>query len=343
MRSSKQNQVHSSIVSTLLSLMDGLNDLGSIFVIGATTRVEAVDPALRRPGRFDKEIYIGLPNFRARTQILRQIIDCWGRGFLSDSDLFSISEKCNGFSPADIKALCSEAVLHAIRRNYPELVDSPSKEELIEFDPESVSIHVMDLQFGYDKLKSRIQSQSAMSRHSPVPLPESAPANLLVAYQNALQHFSLKDISEDLRAEEMKAFPQLELLVRSPCIYLMIHGDGNIGQEEVALALLDRLDVPVVVCDFECLLLGHSSLVRNIFLHSCVTLFNYICSFLSLRESQVSGASKYASFKRLPTEFYIYPVLSCCGSTVISICVMLWKHPCMISAGLKNLIRFVFS
>ena len=61
-RSSRQDQIHSSIVSTLLALMDGLDSRGEIVVIGATNRIDAIDPALRRPGRFDREFQFALPD-----------------------------------------------------------------------------------------------------------------------------------------------------------------------------------------------------------------------------------------------------------------------------------------
>ncbi len=61
-RSSRQDQIHSSIVSTLLALMDGLDNRGEIVVIGATNRIDAIDPALRRPGRFDREFVFPLPS-----------------------------------------------------------------------------------------------------------------------------------------------------------------------------------------------------------------------------------------------------------------------------------------
>ena len=70
MRSSKQEQIHASIVSTLLALMDGMDGRGQVVVIGATNRPDAVDPALRRPGRFDREFYFPLPNLDARAKIL---------------------------------------------------------------------------------------------------------------------------------------------------------------------------------------------------------------------------------------------------------------------------------
>lgn len=71
MRSSKQEQIHASIVSTLLALMDGMDNRGQVIVIGATNRPDAVDPALRRPGRFDREFYFPLPDVKARFKILQ--------------------------------------------------------------------------------------------------------------------------------------------------------------------------------------------------------------------------------------------------------------------------------
>lgn len=69
-RSSRQDQIHSSIVSTLLSLMDGLDKRAEVVVIGATNRPDAIDPALRRPGRFDREFAFSLPNETVRRKIL---------------------------------------------------------------------------------------------------------------------------------------------------------------------------------------------------------------------------------------------------------------------------------
>lgn len=69
-RSSKQDQIHSSIVSTLLALMDGLDSRGQVVVVGATNRIDAIDGALRRPGRFDRELLFPLPNLAARRAIL---------------------------------------------------------------------------------------------------------------------------------------------------------------------------------------------------------------------------------------------------------------------------------
>jgi len=69
-RSSRQDQIHSSIVSTLLALLDGLDSRGEIVVIGATNRLDAIDPALRRPGRFDREFHFPLPSYEVQQHIL---------------------------------------------------------------------------------------------------------------------------------------------------------------------------------------------------------------------------------------------------------------------------------
>lgn len=83
-RSSKQDQIHSSIVSTLLALMDGLESRGQVMVIGATNRIDSIDPALRRPGRFDREFYFPLPNKETRRQILHIHTKNWSSTSNSD-------------------------------------------------------------------------------------------------------------------------------------------------------------------------------------------------------------------------------------------------------------------
>ncbi|KAM6082749.1 ATPase family AAA domain-containing protein 2B isoform 4-T4 [Chlamydotis macqueenii] len=119
-RSSRQDQIHSSIVSTLLALMDGLDNRGEIVVIGATNRLDSIDPALRRPGRFDREFLFNLPDKKARKHILQIHTRDWNPK-LSDPFLGELAEKCVGYCGADIKALCTEAALIALRRRYPQI------------------------------------------------------------------------------------------------------------------------------------------------------------------------------------------------------------------------------
>ncbi|XP_047243849.1 ATPase family AAA domain-containing protein 2B isoform X2 [Girardinichthys multiradiatus] len=128
-RSSRQDQIHSSIVSTLLALMDGLDSRGEIVVIGATNRLDSIDPALRRPGRFDREFLFSLPDKKARKHILEIHTRDWNPK-LSEPFLDELAEKCVGYCGADIKALCTEAALMALRRRYPQIYGSSVKLKL---------------------------------------------------------------------------------------------------------------------------------------------------------------------------------------------------------------------
>ncbi|XP_024234125.2 ATPase family AAA domain-containing protein 2B isoform X1 [Oncorhynchus tshawytscha] len=128
-RSSRQDQIHSSIVSTLLALMDGLDSRGEIVVIGATNRLDSIDPALRRPGRFDREFLFNLPDKKARRQILEIHTRDWNPR-LAEQFVDELAEKCVGYCGADIKALCTETALAALRRRYPQIYGSSVKLQL---------------------------------------------------------------------------------------------------------------------------------------------------------------------------------------------------------------------
>ncbi|KAG7240231.1 hypothetical protein INR49_027042 [Caranx melampygus] len=128
-RSSRQDQIHSSIVSTLLALMDGLDSRGEIVVIGATNRLDSIDPALRRPGRFDREFLFNLPDKTARKHILEIHTRDWNPK-LAEPFVNELAEKCVGYCGADIKALCTEAALVALRRRYPQIYGSSVKLKL---------------------------------------------------------------------------------------------------------------------------------------------------------------------------------------------------------------------
>uniref|UniRef100_A0A8D3CMM9 ATPase family AAA domain-containing protein 2 n=1 Tax=Scophthalmus maximus TaxID=52904 RepID=A0A8D3CMM9_SCOMX len=139
-RSSRQDQIHSSIVSTLLALMDGLDGRGEVVVIGATNRLDSIDPALRRPGRFDREFLFGLPDREARKDILKIHTRLWTPP-PSDTFLEELAEKCVGYCGADIKAVCSEAALCALRRRYPQIYSSSQK---LVLDVNSIAIASKD-------------------------------------------------------------------------------------------------------------------------------------------------------------------------------------------------------
>lgn len=125
-RSAKQDQIHASIVSTLLALMDGMDSRGRVVVIGATNRLDAIDPALRRPGRFDRELGFKLPNVHDRERMLSIHARHW-KPALSTAFTKEIAEKTVGYCGADVKALCAEATLCALRRVYPQVYTSQDK------------------------------------------------------------------------------------------------------------------------------------------------------------------------------------------------------------------------
>ena len=104
-RSSKQDQIHASIVSTLLALMDGMDGRGQVVVIGATNRPDAVDPALRRPGRFDREFYFPLPNLEAREKILTIMTKKWAGwdGEKGAENAKGLAKLTKGYGGADLR------------------------------------------------------------------------------------------------------------------------------------------------------------------------------------------------------------------------------------------------
>ncbi len=112
-RAEVTGEVEKRVVAQLLSLMDGFVARGQVIVIGATNIPEVLDPALRRPGRFDREIEIGVPNSQARLQILR--IHTRAMPLAQDVDLREIAEHSHGFVGADLEALCQEVGMIALR------------------------------------------------------------------------------------------------------------------------------------------------------------------------------------------------------------------------------------
>ncbi|XP_008549575.1 ATPase family AAA domain-containing protein 2B isoform X2 [Microplitis demolitor] len=125
-RSNRQDFVHASVVSTLLALMDGLDNNSEIIVIGATNRLEAIDPALRRPGRFDRELYFPLPCYIARKDILSVYVKSWKQK-PSVKFLAYLASKTVGYCGSDLQALCAEAVMCCVRRHYPQIYSSKTK------------------------------------------------------------------------------------------------------------------------------------------------------------------------------------------------------------------------
>lgn len=118
-REEVSGEVERRVVAQLLSLMDGMASRGKVVVIGATNRLNAVDPALRRPGRFDREIEIGVPDRDGRLDVLQ--IHTRGMPLAKDVDLDKLADLSHGFVGADLQALAKEAAMRALRRVLPEI------------------------------------------------------------------------------------------------------------------------------------------------------------------------------------------------------------------------------
>ncbi|KAM4538680.1 ATPase family AAA domain-containing protein 2-like isoform 1-T2 [Odontesthes bonariensis] len=214
-RSSRQDQIHSSIVSTLLALMDGLDNRGEVVVIGATNRLDSIDPALRRPGRFDREFLFGLPDRESRREILKIHTRQW-KPPPSEDFLDELAEKCVGYCGADIRAVCTEAALCALRRRYPQIYGTSQK---LLLDVSSISVSSCDF-------------VAAMRKMSPASHRSAAsPAKPLSPVVHPLLGAALQHILEVLQ----RLFPHAEQGMkrkREPDLTSGVLDDGLCGGEE---------------------------------------------------------------------------------------------------------------
>ncbi|XP_053190918.1 ATPase family AAA domain-containing protein 2-like [Scomber japonicus] len=187
-RSSRQDQIHSSIVSTLLALMDGLDSRGEVVVIGATNRLDSIDPALRRPGRFDREFLFGLPDRESRKEILKIHTRQWKPPPAEDF-LDELAERCVGYCGADIRAVCTEAALCALRRRYPQIYGTSQK---LLLDVSSIAVSSCDFAAAMKKMSPASQRSAATPAKplSPVahPLLGAALHQILQALQRLFPH-----------------------------------------------------------------------------------------------------------------------------------------------------------
>uniref|UniRef100_A0AAR2K3Y5 ATPase family AAA domain-containing protein 2 n=1 Tax=Pygocentrus nattereri TaxID=42514 RepID=A0AAR2K3Y5_PYGNA len=199
-RSSRQDQIHSSIVSTLLALMDGLDSRGEVVVIGATNRLDSIDPALRRPGRFDREFLFSLPDREARKDILKIHTRQWNPQ-PSDAFLEELADKCVGYCGADIKAICAEAALCALRRRYPQIYASSQK---LLLDVASISVDGRDFLSAMRKIVPASQRAVASPARALTPVVQPLLANTLINSLKALQKL-FPHVEQGLKKKKEKA------------------------------------------------------------------------------------------------------------------------------------------
>lgn len=165
--------------------MDGIDSRGQVVVIGATNRPDSVDPALRRPGRFDREFEFRLPNQEARLAILKIHTSKWNSK-VKLQVLKQVSELTVGYCGADLKSLCSEVALIAFKRCYPQVYKSTAK---LLIDPSKIIVEKED----FDLALSLIIPADKRSR--------SVLAMPLPSYLNPLLNMKLQQIINGLKIQ----------------------------------------------------------------------------------------------------------------------------------------------
>ncbi len=268
-RSSKQDYIHSSIVSTLLALMDGLDNRGQVVVIGATNRIDAIDPALRRPGRFDRELAFTLPNMEARKEILRIHTKNWKPQPEAEM-IESICRMCVGYCGADIKALVTEAALYALKRKFPQIYSSTAK---LNIDLDSVQVTRMDFLHMMKQIipaahrHAIVHSQPLPSHLSPVLLPhlDQLKQHIKKIFPASTHHLEpdtnagrYGDMSDDQNVNILSSMSDYYLNPPAYRPWLLICGNKGMGQQYLGQALLYALEA------FPVYSLGLASLFSNV-------------------------------------------------------------------------------
>ncbi|WCJ41376.1 ATPase family AAA domain-containing protein At1g05910 [Euphorbia peplus] len=236
-RSSKQEQIHNSIVSTLLALMDGLDSRGQVVLIGATNRVDAIDGALRRPGRFDREFNFPLPGCEARAEILDIHTRKWKHPPCKELKS-ELAASCVGYCGADLKALCTEAAIRAFREKYPQVYTSDDK-FLIDVDSVKVEkYHFIDAMCMITPAAHR--GAVVHSRPLSLVVAPCLQRHLQIAMNSISDIFSPLGMSSEFTKLSMLSYGSAIPLVYRPRL-LLCGGEGS-GLDHLGPAILHELE-----------------------------------------------------------------------------------------------------
>ena len=223
-RDDVKGEVEHRVVAQLLTLMDGLTQRGETIVIAATNRIDAIDPALRRPGRFDREIEIGLPDRDGRKDIL--LIHTRGMPLSRDVNLTEFAHMTHGFAGADLESLAKEAAMRALRRYIPEFdLDEPIPRDVLE------KMEVRQEDF----LHALREIEPSSLREIMVEIPE-------VSWDDV---GGLKDIKERLMDSVQKPISDHEIFERmgiSPPKGILLYGPPGTGKTLLAKAIANECD-----------------------------------------------------------------------------------------------------
>ncbi|KAK9474053.1 P-loop containing nucleoside triphosphate hydrolase protein [Dipodascopsis tothii] len=249
-RSSKQEQIHASIVSTLLALMDGMDNRGQVIVIGATNRPDSVDPALRRPGRFDREFYFPLPDLDARRRIVEIHTSKWEPP-LEPAFVREVATLTKGYGGADLRALCTESALSAIQRRYPQIYNSNDK---LVIDPTTIAVTPKDFILSLQKIvPSSARSTASAASALPAriePLLGATLQAIVAALDKIIPRERKVSVAESALYEDdswefgFERERMLQDFAASKTFRprLLVHARGGMGQEYLGAAILQHLE-----------------------------------------------------------------------------------------------------
>ncbi|KAJ9065282.1 TAT-binding protein-like protein 7, AAA ATPase [Entomophthora muscae] len=257
-----------SLVSTLLAALDGFSKLGRVLVVGSTNRLDAIDSALRRPGRFDQELLFSLPSEAARMDILKINTRNWDQ---SEPSLQRVAKLTNGFCGADLSLLCSKAAKHTFNRVYPGALDS-STPLPIDFD----EMEVEDVDFVTSQKKIKPAAQTLLNFDlQPIASP----------FSELLSSFA-SDVASSINVTSKGCFGQSYMLPN----VVVLEGLYPIAAHRVLSAALHALDNQKIT------LVDHASLATSDDLSGCKELSRILNSEVSTVQPELFVISDAPTF-----------------------------------------------
>ncbi|GAB7013291.1 CDC48 family AAA ATPase [Halolamina salina] len=214
--------VESRVVGQLLSLMDGLNARGEVVVIGATNRVDEIDPALRRGGRFDREIEIGVPGEAGRREVLE--VHTRNMPLADDVRIDRLAERTHGFTGADLASVAKEAAMSALRRARREGTETADSE------PET-AVAAADLTV------TRSDFESALAAVEPSAMREYVAESPEVGFDDVGGLEEAKETLERAVAWPLSYGPLFDAVEASPPTGVLLHGPPGTGKTLLARAI----------------------------------------------------------------------------------------------------------
>jgi transitional endoplasmic reticulum ATPase len=221
------------VVTMLLSLMDGLKRVDSVMVIGTTNRLDSVDPAFRRPGRFDREIFVGPPDVVGR----REVLDIHTREMPVSTDalefLDEVARRTHGFVGADLMELCRDAGLSALRRSTSDLTDYRAAFRIL---PQDLQVGREDFETALSQVRPSAMRETLIS----VPAVTSADIGGLVGVKALLKEL----VELPLQHPQLLAAAKL-----TPHAGVLLHGPSGTGKTLLAQALANECGVNFIAVD----------------------------------------------------------------------------------------------